>query len=232
MLSFTAPTRIAAIACLVCAAPASAQTAAEVLQRASSAIETTSAAAPRSPWDVIASGRLAQAMPDAPPSSPGAAQPTKPPMPGASRGDMRNRKDAESQTIDVLFSDGTPSYLDHGRKRLMKFTPGRTDATVSMTDRVVLDAFLDDRPLIDAFEGADLSLDGTATHDGELCDVLVVSHPAGSGDDKPEFKNERWNDRSVRRVPAPHRAHGGHEHLRRHPHHARPLRDRPRRHHL
>ncbi|MEQ8769131.1 MAG: TlpA disulfide reductase family protein [Phycisphaerales bacterium] len=192
MLSLVESTRIAALACVVLAGPAGAQTAQEVLQRASNAIETNEQGRATVAMDVIASGRLAQAMPD------GTAVVTwrraTDDAPDAWRvtGDLRNRKDAEPRSIDVLFIDGQPSYVDHDRKRLMKLAAGRSDATVSLTDRVVLPEFLDDRPLIEAFDGAELALDGTATHDGELCDVLVVTHPAGSGDDKPEYTLEKW----------------------------------------
>ncbi len=192
MPSIFESTRVAVLACAVLAAPASAQSAQEVLQRASTAIESNGQGRATVAMDVIASGRLAQAMPD------GTAVVTwrraADDVPDAWRiaGDMRGRKDAEFSAIDVVVLDGNPSYVDHARKRLMKLAPGRSDATVGLTDRVVIPEFMDDRPLIDAFEGAELALEGTATHDGELCDVLVVTHGAGTGDDKPEFKLEKW----------------------------------------
>ncbi len=197
MLSILESSRIAALACAVLVAPASAQTAEEVLERASQAIKTAEQGRATVALDVQAQGgeyaeRLSQALPDgtAAISWRRAAEGT----PRAFRvtGDVRGRKSEDPESINVLFTDGQPAYVDDARKRVVKLAPGRSDRTVSLTEQFHLTAFIDDRPLLDAFAGAEISLDGTATHDGELCDVLVVAYSKGPDGEKPKFSVERW----------------------------------------
>ncbi|GJM19386.1 MAG: hypothetical protein DHS20C14_15990 [Phycisphaeraceae bacterium] len=199
------PSLVGACVALVSTAPALAQadapTAASVLQSASMAISKNQTGRAHISMDATASGssyaeKLANTMPQ------GAAVFTwRVDDPGdeadtsawRATGEGRARKDSDAQAFDIVHDAEGSIHLDHDRRRVVRLAGDRTDPTLNLAERVILPELLDERPLVDAFANAELALEGTATHDGELCDVLVVTMPTSDDpDDKPEYISQKW----------------------------------------